>query len=684
MSEERLLNSLNKLKNLNARLSPPADSTSFYPNIVPFFIKTLNYIYFKLPFSKIKMKSLSPDEKSPLIKKISFAKREFLTPSRELPSSITYLNQSPFSDFGISNPKNTETSSAITPPEKKGKIYMKKKFAESLNKLKVMLENSRPSISHKNLNEFIYYEMAFNETSRVFRELKEKVLNWSWNRIFEFSKFKEKETLLQEKIFKYQKQWMVQKNVFIALKMCFYDRRNGLNQMNLLYNSQKKKIVLYSLNKIRNYSLKKKERWQSVLQNLKRIKNKVIFTVKEQTLDKWSKNVQNSKKTKVQKQKFILAAKILMTFCSTKFFVEKMKIFGRLMCIQPKIKKNCSLFAIIAYKNYLKSVSNAFNVLKTLSIKKYQNNFLSFRNNFFFKIIKKMETSLKRKYFKKIMSSQTKEKSFERLNILISKFHHRGKRETFYKIKKFMSNFKLLKATVPINFDIDKTREKNNLLIDPYYHLLIVLSKLHQRKIYLFKTFFFSEIKNNFLSYKNHRREKNQKNIIGIIKIIFFFKKTKKHFQKQMFKASFHSILETSKRRKLTQFFIKRNEIIGSLLKRIFILNRKISLYKTFSSLKYIKNENDISNILHTKLKYKKNYNEFEETKKNQISDIFAEKLAQIKKKFALFEDKENSFENVQTPKKNTKNNSEINHIKKELNTFFMKDDPIKTKEKWI
>ena len=151
-----------------------------------------------------------------------------------------------------------------------------------------------------------------------------------------------------------------------------------------------------------------------------------------------------------------------------------------------------------------------------------------------------------------------------------------------------------------------------------------------------------------------------------------------------MFKASFHSILETSKRRKLTQFFIKRNEIIGSLLKRIFILNRKISLYKTFSSLKYIKNENDISNILHTKLKYKKNYNEFEETKKNQISDIFAEKLAQIKKKFALFEDKENSFENVQTPKKNTKNNSEINHIKKELNTFFMKDDPIKTKEKWI
>lgn len=687
MSNEKILASLNKLKDLNARITPPK-TNSFYVSVVPFLQKTLQYIYYKKTFAKIKMKSLCPKQKSPQTQRSQVVKKEFLTPSRELPSSITYLNQSPFSDFGLSNPKISQASMVKTPSERQeGMSSKKKKFTESLKKLRIMLENSRPSISHKNFNDFLYYEMALNETCRVFRELKEKTFFWVWNRLFEFTDLKQRDELYKIKFLQKKREMIVQIKSFFALKTNREIKERGIILLMLFIKQKVRENCFHSFEEIKEFSNREKEKKKMRGVLLSKIEKMIKFKNTNKMIETWGKIKGSNyilKKERINKKNDrLLSALNIHNYFKLKILMNKKTAWGNLKdaSFSPQPKKDDAKIFILLERLIEKQKRQSLMNLRYFSISKYKEKFFAYRIHFLSKLEKNLEISFKSRIFKKFQDNLEKQKRIEKLEDFLQNISNGTmKQKAFNEIKKCPKITKL----VVINVDPIKSSEKPKCYIEACYRLLIILSRIHQNKNYLINSCFLENLKRINIEEKDRIRENSQKTILGLIQMAFLIKKKKLFFDCILKNAGFKKIFEFSQEQKKKIDFSIRNEKLGSILKRIFTLNKKICLIHGFSSIKLIKKLNILPNWninfqnQPKKIEPRKN---FDAKKANQISDIFAEKLAQIKKKFSLVQDKENSWEERQTPKKISKYYDENRNIQTELNPYFLKDDPIKLKK---
>lgn len=675
MSNDNILISLNKLKQLNARIQPsPCSSLS---SSIQLF-QTINHIFLHLPFKilKTQKESNKPLKPLPLTQN-----KNFLTPSREILSSIAPLNESPFSEFNLSSIKTPIVSILMT-PNQNPRIHSskKKKFKESLLKLKKLFENSRPSVSHKNFNDLMYLELAFNETSRVYRGLKEKCLHWSWNRLFEDTKIKEKEDLLRAKLISEKLQWMKKIKAFFYWKFEIFKKKRAKEIIYTWVKKQETIDKIHGFQRIILEFLRKKHFLKNITQGVS-IFNR-IFNRKLLNLFCWNKLKEESEKIKdkiIKNQgNILLGFKTLNFIIRIKQMIVKEFALNRLIILKKEDPYTINSFygkiAFIITNSFQKTIQNSFNHIRMVHFQRISAKIAINQRNTLKKTLHKIEITYKKFFFMRFRNIISKNTSLQKFSLILPLFFLSRKKLAFFQIKQIIANS--AKICISLNYN-DKTiekKEKNQNYITAGYALMILLTRIHQNSQFIINSTFFNSLKRQNLHMKEKNREKSQKLLLGLINLSFFFNRAIVNNEKKSLQFAFGIILKYNNSLKTKEIRLKRNEKIAFILKRIFLVNRKISLFHSFQLIRHY-----IKPIYIYKSPIKMNINS--EPVKPQISDIFAEKLNQIKKKFALYEDKENGCINKSNTKIYKEIPMQIPFIRKELNPHFLKDDPINIKK---
>ena len=591
------------------------------------------------------------------------------------------------------------------------------KFNESLRKLRGVLENSRPSLSHRNLNDFMHLEMAFNEVSRVFRELREKQVNWSWNRLCEYARLKAKERDLRELIIMQNRETIRKMKIFFYWKFEFLKKRNQQEKtvhfLKIWLKNNRKKLIFYGFQKIFHGNIRKK----LILEGISRIKS--IFRRKahekmRRAYHRWKGILNYSQANKITIEKnneFLKAFNKIYGFMIKKHAFYRNLAWKKIvmhMIFEKDRERTKSLAigklwkTIFSYQKNMKL--KVFHEILMNPLLNYKSKLIKHRLILLKKILKKRENLCKKDIFIKFLVLLGKTRGIEAFLMILTNHQKTDKKLVFQELKHYE------KPKIAIIYseheDFSKTvKPKSKTYIIAGYTLLIILSRIEQSKHFLYQSTFFDGLKRRNLYFKDKNREKSQKIILGFIQISTFFKKTKETINKKNQFQAFKKLISYEKMLKIKENRVIRIEKLGFALKRVFILNKKLVISDFFHKIRlFIMKPNIFYNNqqIHQKElpqhniqnQYKSpikiiNY-ESESVKNSVISDVFAEKLSQIKKKFALngglAYDKENSVDN--SLKKSNKNNDiggiferAIPLALKELNPYFLKDDPLKKKE---
>ena len=250
-------------------------------------------------------------------------------------------------------------------------------------------------------------------------------------------------------------------------------------------------------------------------------------------------------------------------------------------------------------------------------------------------LLKKLIFRSKEQSFGKILAFSKKKKGFTMflgfLNTLET-LDYNFKREGLQRIWLFS------RKKLEISMKIQRKTTKNYIIQG--YALFISLSKIMEKLSFLNKSKFFTFLKIKTLGIRDQKRQRNQKTLLLVIKINSILRKKQQNFN-------------------FREYFDK--------IKGFSAENIENTLSKTVKKTSVYPENSQISREFMEKME-----------KSREISDVFAEKLLQIKKKFALLEtNKENSRENsaiIITPEIP----KEIPFIFKELRPHFLRDDPLK------
>ena len=532
---------------------------------------------------------------------------------------------------------------AIKPPDsitENDSFHSKKmKFEQNLRKLKRILDkNPEPLVFKRNFSDFLYFDLALSQISRVVRGLTMKQRTWAWNRLFQL----EMETKIRkenENLAKIEKMQKINEiRCFYQWKLALFAKQNQVKTLVFILENQRKIRISEGFQAIyrkKLYVWMREQEIRRVFNNRKENRSLMIWAFERLKFANFFKE-----KEKHKISLFFLAEKIISrknrenlsffwgkmrVFCSKQTIFERN--FMELARILGNQQKNLQKFAflrlfiynyrVLSSKINEKKLKKAAFLLKKTSI-----------------LMKKLTFRSKEQTFGQILAFSNKNKGFSIVLSFLNKLetlNYNSKREGLQRIWLFS------RKKLEISMKIQRKTTKNYIIQG--YALFISLSKIMEKLIFLNKSKFFTFLKIKTLGIRDQKRQRNQKTLLLVIKINSILRKKQQNFN---FREYFDKIKEFS------------------------AINKEKLLSKTVKKASFYQETSQISREFMEKME-----------KSREISDIFSEKLLQIKKKFALLEtNKENSRENSaiippEIPK-------EIPFIFKELRPHFLRDDPLK------
>jgi len=536
------------------------------------------------------------------------------------------LKQSPFSEEILQKSPDLHKNQSSNES-----FHSKKAFFEAkLRKLKKILDKSPEKIIfQRNFSDFLYFELALTQISRVFRGLKLKRLILAWNRLvqgeIQWKIWKNHEN--QQKIEKIEKTREIR--TFYEWKNMGNLKKNGLKIMAFIMENHRKKRLFESFSAIYKKKLCILLR-KKVISRVFNRKNErfLMFSTFERIRTYKSREAIGEKGFLLlfrlfNRKKHILFEKIRIFNERNIEFKRKINNFEKITGNYEKnLKKNAFLrlfiwnYRILQAKINEKKLKKAAFLLKKAVL-----------------LRKKQISCLKARVFHEIIAFSNKKEGFHGLFFSLEKLEIERKSHIFEKIKLFAL---FLREKSKKEQEINAFKAKNYIIQG--YSLFIIMSKTLQKLEFLNKSSFFDILKEKTLKIRDINRENEQRRLFGLLKIIAFFKK----------KALMIN---------LQPFFMKIQE--------------KAQKKPIYIEKAYNFDEN-------------REFNE-KKAKNKEISDVFAEKLLQIKRKFALLErNKENSRDHNQENSFSNEIPKELPFLLKELKPHFLKDDPLKTPNKFI
>lgn len=515
----------------------------------------------------------------------------------------------------------------------------KAKFEQNLRKLKRILDkNPEPLVFQRNFSDFLYFDLALSQISRVVRGLAMKQKTWAWNRLFRIEMQakirKENENLA--KIEKMQK--INEIRCFYQWKLALFAKQNQLKTLLFIFENQrkirvsegfhaiyrKKLYVWMREQEIRRFFNERKERRFLMVSAFERLKFANFVKEKEKNTNSVFFLAERVISRKIRENLSCFLGK-MRGFCSKKTIFERK--FIELARILGHRQKNLQKFAflrlfvynyrVLSSKINEKKLKKAAFFLKKTSI-----------------LLKKLIIRSKEQSFGKILAFSNKKKG---CSMIFGFLNSKEALDYNFKREGLQSIWLFSRKKLEISMKVQRKTTKNYIIQG--YALFISLSKIMEKLIFLNKSKFFTFLKIKTLGIRDQKRQRNQKALLLVIKINTILRKKQQSFN---FREYFGKIRDFSTK------------------------NKEKALSKTVKKASFYQEASQISREFTEKME-----------KSREISDVFAEKLLQIKKKFALLEtNKENSRENSfihppEIPK-------EIPLIFKELRPHFLRDDPLK------